>query len=72
LKVPEEPLRYTELELKPDLTYKEKPTKILDEKWKQLRNVAIKYFRVKWKHHPEREATWEKEDNLRNFGMKFI
>jgi hypothetical protein len=34
LKVSEEPLNYTELELKPDLTYEEKPMKILDEKWK--------------------------------------
>jgi hypothetical protein len=58
LKVPEEPLSYTELELKPDLTYEEKSTKILDEKWKQLRNRAIKYCQVQWKHHPEREATW--------------
>jgi hypothetical protein len=65
LKVPKEPLSYTELELKPDLTYEEKSTKILDEKWKQLRNRAIKYCRVQWKHHPEREATWEKEDDLR-------
>jgi hypothetical protein len=65
LKVPEEPLSYTELELKPDLTYEEKPTKILDEKWKKRRNRAIKYCRVQWKHHPERAATWEKEDDLR-------
>jgi hypothetical protein len=65
LKVPEEPLIYTDLELKSDLTYEEKPTKILGEKWKQLRNRAIKYCRVQWKHHPEREATWEKEDDLR-------
>jgi hypothetical protein len=34
LKLPEEPLSYIELELKPDLTYEEKPTKILDKKWK--------------------------------------
>jgi hypothetical protein len=66
------------------LTYEEKPTKILDEKWKQLRNRAIKYCRVQWKYHPEREATWEKEDDLcrdypylfrpssGNFGTKFI
>jgi hypothetical protein len=64
LKVPDELLSYTELELKPHLTYEEKPTKILDEKWKQLRNRAIKYCRVQWKHHPEREATLEKEDDL--------
>jgi hypothetical protein len=65
LKVPEEPLSYTELELKPYLTYEEKPKKILDEKWKQLRNRAIKYCPVQWKHHPKREDTWEKDDNLR-------
>jgi hypothetical protein len=46
------------------LTYEEKPTKSLDEKWKQLRNRAIKYCRVQWKHHLERQATWEKEDDL--------
>jgi hypothetical protein len=65
LKVLEEPLRYTELELKADLTYEKKPAKILDEKWKRLRNRAIKYCRVQWKHHPEREAILEKEDDLR-------
>jgi hypothetical protein len=47
------------------LTYEKKPTKTLDEKRKQLRNREIKYFRVQWKHHPKREATWEKEDDLR-------
>jgi len=65
LKAPEEPLNYQELELESDLTYEEKPSKILAEQWKQLRNRAIKYCRVQWKHHPEREATWEIEDDLR-------
>jgi hypothetical protein len=71
--------------LQADLTYVEEPSKILAENWKQLRNRAIKYCRVQWKHHPEREATWEKEEDLRtaypkffrytlapNFGMKFL
>ena len=65
LKVPDEPVSHEELELQADLTYVEKPAKILAEIWKQLRNRAIKYCKVKWKHHPEREATWEKEDDLR-------
>jgi hypothetical protein len=65
LKAPEEPLDCAEIELESDLTYEEKPVKILAEKWKQLRNRAIKYCRVQWKHHPERESTWEKEDDLR-------
>jgi hypothetical protein len=42
LKVPEEPLNYVELELKPDLTYKEEPSRIPAENWKRLRNRAIK------------------------------
>ncbi|KAK1694992.1 hypothetical protein QYE76_011689 [Lolium multiflorum] len=81
LKTPDEPVSHAELELQPDLTYIEKPAKILEESWKQLRNKAIKYCKIQWKHHPEREATWEKEEDLRkhtpnsyynhNFGTKF-
>ncbi|KAK1660275.1 hypothetical protein QYE76_048434 [Lolium multiflorum] len=83
LKTPDEPISHEELELQPDLTYIEKPAKILEESWKQLRNKAIKYCKIQWKHHPEREATWEKEEDLRktypelfryynhNFGTKF-
>ncbi|KAK1629861.1 hypothetical protein QYE76_004176 [Lolium multiflorum] len=83
LKTPDEPISHDELELQPDLTYIEKPAKILEESWKQLRNKAIKYCKIQWKHHPEREATWEKEEDLRktypelfryynhNFGTKF-
>jgi hypothetical protein len=65
LKVPDEPISHEELELQADLTYVEKPAKILEENWKRLRNRAIKYCKVQWKHHPEREATWEKEEDLR-------
>ncbi|KAK1662686.1 hypothetical protein QYE76_050845 [Lolium multiflorum] len=83
LKTPDEPVSHDELELQPDLTYIEKPAKILEENWKQLRNRAIKYCKIQWKHHAEREATREKEEDLRktyhelfryynhNFGMKF-
>ncbi|KAK1647060.1 hypothetical protein QYE76_064865 [Lolium multiflorum] len=83
LKTPDEPVSHDELELQPDLTYIEKPAKILEENWKQLGNRAIKYCKIQWKHHPEREATWEKEEDLRktypelfryynhNFGTKF-
>ena len=65
MKAPEEPLPHDEIELQADLTYEEKPSKILAENWKRLRNRAIKYCKVQWKHHPEREATWEKEEDLR-------
>ena len=57
LKAPEETLDCRTLELEPDLTFKEKPSRILEEKWKQLRSRAIKYCRVQWTNHPEREST---------------
>ena len=83
LKEPKDAVTHEELELEADLTYAERPAKILAEEWKRLRNRAIKYCKVQWKHHPAREATWEKEEDLRkdypelfryasyNFGTKF-
>jgi hypothetical protein len=65
LKVPEDRISPKEVELQSNLTFVEKPSKILEENWKRLRNRAIKYCKVQWKHHPEREATWEKEEDLR-------
>jgi hypothetical protein len=61
MKTPEETISYNEIELQADLTYVEEPLKILAENRKQLHNRAIKYCKVQWKHHPEREATWEKD-----------
>jgi hypothetical protein len=57
MKTPEETISYEDVELQADLTYVEEPSKILAENWKQLRNRAIKYCKVQWRHHPEREAT---------------
>ena len=65
VKVPEGPIEFETLNLQPDLTYEEQPEKILRENWKRLRNRAIKYCLVQWKNHPEREATWETEEGLR-------
>jgi hypothetical protein len=65
MKTPEETISYDEVKVQADLTYIKEPSWILAENWKQLRNRAIKYCKVQWKHHPEREATWEKEEDLR-------
>jgi hypothetical protein len=72
MKTPEETISYKEVELQADLTYVEELSKILAENWKQLRNRAIKYCKVQWKHHPEREATWEKEEDLRTAYPEFF
>jgi hypothetical protein len=61
LKAPEDSITHDDLDLQANLTYVEKPTKILEENWKRLRNHAIKFSKVQWKRHFEREATWEKK-----------
>jgi hypothetical protein len=54
-----------ELEVKDDLTYKENPVKILDTSERATRSKVIRMCKVKWSHHSEDEATWEREDELK-------
>ena len=53
------------LELQQDLSYKEHPVRILDQAERRTRQKAIKFLKVQWSHHSEDEATWEREDRLR-------
>jgi DNA repair photolyase len=48
-----------------DLTYQEYPEKILDTLEKVTRNNHYKMCKVQWSNHTEKEATWEKEDQLK-------
>jgi hypothetical protein len=63
------PLRDTipleEVQLESDLTYEEKPIKILETSERVTRTKTIKFSKVQWSHHTEEEATWEQEDELR-------
>jgi hypothetical protein len=54
-----------ELSVQGDLTYTEHPIKILDTSTHVTRNKVIKMCKVKWSHHGEEEATWEREEELR-------
>ena len=54
------------LELQEDLSYKEHPVRILDQAECRTRQKAIKFLKVQWSHHSEHEATWEREDRLRD------
>ena len=62
------PLRETvpleTIQLDNDLTYEEKPVKILEFASRVTRNKVIKFCKVQWSHHTEDEATWEREDYL--------
>jgi hypothetical protein len=57
------PIEY--LDLGGDLTYSERPIKILDSAERVTRSKVIKMCKVQWSHHAEDEATWEHEEELR-------
>ena len=61
----ETPLRNTvpleEVQLESDLTYEEKPIKILDTAQRITRTKTIRLCKVQWNHHTKDEATWERE-----------
>src|SRR4051812_11297663 len=42
----------------------EYPVRILDSAERVTRRQKIKFLKVLWSHHSEREATWEREDRL--------
>ena len=53
------------LDLQDNLTYQEYPVRILAQAERVTRRQNIKFLKVQWSHHSEREATWEREDRLR-------
>ena len=52
------------IQLDSDLTYEEKPIKILEYASRVTRSKVIKFCKVQWSHHTEDEATWEREEEL--------
>ena len=71
LRVPSEAVKIEAIRLEPDLTYEERPIKILDQKERATRRCAIKSYKVQWSNHSEEEATWETEDYLRTHYPEF-
>jgi hypothetical protein len=69
LQVPNKPEAFTEIDhtsidLNHDLTYRERPIRILGEDVHLTRRRKIKMYKVQWSNHTEDEATWEHEDYL--------
>jgi hypothetical protein len=54
-----------------DLTYLERPIKILDQKSHVTRRKTIKFYKIQWSNHTKEEATWESEDFLRSHHPDF-
>ncbi|KAK6160526.1 hypothetical protein DH2020_003907 [Rehmannia glutinosa] len=50
-----------------NLTYEEKPLRIIDRQVRELRNKNIPLVKVVWQNHDKiEEATWETEEDMRN------
>jgi hypothetical protein len=65
LRESEEKLPTEALEVQEDLTYIEKPTQILETADRVPQRSTIRMCEVKWGHHSEEEATWEREYDLK-------
>jgi hypothetical protein len=58
--------------LEADLSYREPPIKVLDQKDCFTKHETIRFFKIQWSNHTEKEATWESEDFLRSHHPKFV
>jgi hypothetical protein len=63
--VPEEQIPMEDLDAKEDLSYQECLVKILETSERVTRNKMIKMCKVQWSHHTVKEATWEREEELK-------
>jgi hypothetical protein len=63
--VKEEHLPIEYLDLGGDLSYSERPIKILGTAEQVTRSKVIKMCKVQWSHHMKDDATWEHEEELR-------
>jgi hypothetical protein len=52
------------IDLNHDLTYRERPIRILEKDVRLTRRWKINMYKVQWSNHTEDEATWEREDYL--------
>ena len=53
------------VEISENLTYIEYPVEILDRKEQLLRTKTIPMVMVLWRNHSIEEATWEREEEMR-------
>ncbi|WVZ50877.1 hypothetical protein U9M48_002086 [Paspalum notatum var. saurae] len=65
LRLPEDQISLEVVDLQDNLEYLEYPVQILDRAEKGTRRTRIPVCKVLWNNHTEREATWEKESDLR-------
>ena len=58
-------IEHEPIQVQEDLSYEERPMKILAREEKTLRTKTIPLVKVLWQNHEIEEATWEREDEMR-------
>jgi hypothetical protein len=58
--------------LEPNLTYKIRPIKVLDQQDRVTRSKTTRFYKIQWNDHSEDEATWGHEDFLQSNYPKFL
>ena len=56
-KTPDRTINFEDIDLQEDLSYREHPVSILEETECKTRNKSIKFLKVKWSRHSDREVT---------------
>jgi hypothetical protein len=54
-----------------DLTYSERPIRILDTAERVTRSKVIKMCKVQWSHHTEDEVTWNMKKSLEHITQNY-
>ena len=62
---PSHVLDYQPIQIANDMSYEEQPVEILDRKEQVLRRRFIPLVKVRWANHTAEEATWEREDEIK-------
>ena len=56
---------WSELGIKVDETFEERPVPIMDSRERVLRHKTVRLVKMLWQHQGVEEATWEHEDTMR-------
>jgi hypothetical protein len=57
VRLPIEVIAEPDVEIEPNLSYQEHPSKVLDCKERSTRARSIKMYKIQWSNHSEEEAT---------------
>ena len=72
LRIPNEAIEPTNIKLQSNLTYEEKPIRVLEEMERVTWSKIIKFYKVVHNSNSEQDATWEREDYLREVYPAFF